>query len=128
MSKILMIVSAAFMAALGILLTFAPHEIIGSAQGPAHAVLLPAIQLLGALYVGGAITNWMSKSNLVGGVFGRPLAMGNLAHFGIGAMALVRIAAATDARLWPLAVCYVLLAAAFAKVIFMQPKALAAAG
>lgn len=39
-----MIVSAGFMAALGVMLTFAPHELIGS---------MPALQLLGALYLGG---------------------------------------------------------------------------
>src|SRR4051812_28104358 len=95
MSKLLMIASAAVMAAAGLVLTFAPLEVLGVLP----TTLLPAAQLLGALYLGGAITNWMSKSNLVGGVFGRPLAMGNLAHFGIGAMALVRSAATGQADL-----------------------------
>lgn len=122
MSKLLMIVSAAFMAAAGLMLTFAPHELLGASQGGQHAALLPAMQLLGALYLGAAMTNWMSKSNLVGGVFGRPLAMGNLGHFGIGAMALVRIAAGSDARFWPLAVLYVVLAAAFGIIAFFPPK------
>ncbi|WP_426101326.1 hypothetical protein [Massilia sp. TSP1-1-2] len=123
MSKLLMVVSAAFMATIGLLLIFAPQELLGTMQGVQHPALLPAVQLLGALYVGGAITNWMSKSHLVGGVFGRPLAMGNLTHFGIGGMALVRIAAGAEARLWPLAILYVLLAAAFGAIIVGQPKA-----
>jgi hypothetical protein len=125
MSKVLMIVSAGFMAALGVILTFAPHELIGTAQGAQHSALLPAMQLLGALYLGAATTNWMSKSNLVGGIFGRPLAMGNLGHFGIGALALMRFAAGTDARVWPLAIVYALLAAGFGVVIFGRPKAAA---
>lgn len=128
MSKLLMIVSAAFMAAAGVSLTFAPLELLGSvagAPGAQNVALLPAMQLLGALYVGGAATNWMSKSKLVGGVFGRPLAMGNLGHFGIGAMALIRTAAGVDARFWPLAALYAALAAAFAYIIFFQPKAAA---
>jgi hypothetical protein len=119
MSKLLMIVSAAFMATAGVLLTFAPHELLGQS----HQALLPGAQLLGALYVGAAIANWMSRSNLVGGVFGRPLAMGNLAHFGIGAMALVRTAAGAEPRAWPLAAAYLVLAAAFGAVIYSQPKA-----
>ena len=123
MSKLLMIVSAGFMAAIGILLTFAPREVLGTTEGAQHAFLLPAMQLLGALYLGAATTNWMSKSNLVGGVFGRPLAMGNLGHFGIGAMALLRIAAGGDVRFWPLAIIYALLAAAFGVIVFAPPKA-----
>lgn len=118
-----MIISAGFMAAIGLALTFAPGELLAAAQGAPHGVMLAAMQLLGALYMGGAITNWMSKSNLVGGVFGRPLAMGNLAHFGIGGLALMRTAAGSDARVWPLAVFYVVLAAAFGTIIFSQPKA-----
>lgn len=125
MSKWLMIVSAGFMAVAGLALTFAPHELLGAAQGAQHPALLPAVQLLGALYFGGAVTNWMSKANLVGGVFGRPLAMGNLAHFAIGAMALIRVAAAGDVRAWLPAVVYAVLAVAFGAIIFIQPKAAA---
>jgi hypothetical protein len=62
----------------------------------------------------------MSKSNLVGGVFGRPLAMGNLGHFGIGAMALLR-AGGSDARLWVVAAVYGVFALGFAYVIFGRP-------
>lgn len=120
-----MMISAGFMAAAGALLTFAPLELLGAVPGVQHPALLPALQLLGALYVGGAATNWMSKSNLVGGVFGRPLAMGNLGHFGIGAMALMRIAAGGDARFWPLAALYAVFAAAFGYIIFFQPKTVA---
>ncbi len=125
MSKLLMMVSAGFMAAAGLALTFAPNELLGTAQGVQHPALLPAVQLLGALYLGGAATNWMSKGNLVGGVFGRPLAMGNLAHFGIGAMALIRVAAAGDARAWIPAALYAVLAASFGAIIFIRPKAAA---
>lgn len=36
----------------------------------------------------------MSKSNLVGGIFGRQLAMGNLGHFAIGVVVFGRSKAA----------------------------------
>lgn len=44
--------------------------------GGQHAALLPALQLLGALYLGG--------------IFGRPLAMGKLGHFAIGGVVFGR--------------------------------------
>ena len=34
--------------------------------------------------------NWMAQGNLVGGIFGRPIAIGNLAHFTIAALALLK--------------------------------------
>lgn len=123
MSRRLMMASAAWMGACGLLLTFAPREMgawFGAA--PPAGMSLLALQLLGAIQLGGALTNWMSKGSLVGGIFGRPLAIGNLAHFGIGALALVRVAADGGALLWPLAALYAALALGFYRVAFGQPR------
>lgn len=120
MSRFLMSASAAWMAACGLLLSFAPHEVLGAFG--AEAVMAPVLQLLGAIYLGGAMTNWMAKGSLVGGIFGRPLAMGNLAHFGMGALALVRAALAGSALVWPAALLYAALALGFYAVAFGRAR------
>jgi hypothetical protein len=127
MSRHLMAASAAWMAACGLVLTFAPRE-VGAMLGAASqaGTLLPLVlQLLGAIQLGGALTNWMSKGSLVGGIFGRPLAIGNLAHFSIGALALGRTALDGAAIQWPLAALaalYAALALGFYRVAFVQPR------
>ena len=46
---------------------------------------------MSALYLGFGILNWMAKGTLIGGIYNRPIAIGNLMHFGVGAIALVKI-------------------------------------
>ena len=47
-------------------------------------------QACGVLYLGFAILNWMAKDDLIGGIYSRPVAMGNFLHFFTIAMALVK--------------------------------------
>ena len=78
------------MGVLGILLTFIPSEILkflGDPQPQQAAVI--ALQMAGALYFGFAMINWTARANLIGGIYGRPIAIGNVMHFFIGAMALM---------------------------------------
>ncbi len=81
--------SAILMGLAGILLSFLPQEVSAYLHwGEGDAVVL---QILGALYFGFAMINWMSKANLIGGIYNRPLAVGNLSHFLIAALALSKI-------------------------------------
>ena len=48
------------------------------------------MQLLGALYLGLAVLNWMSRGNLIGGIYGRPVSMANFFNFSVGALALAK--------------------------------------
>jgi hypothetical protein len=96
-TKILMMASALFMFLCGVLLQFFPDEIL-LLWGIEEAGIAPLfLQLAGALYIGFAVMNWMAKTVLIGGIYARPLAIGNLAHFLIGALALVKYAASTGA-------------------------------
>jgi heme O synthase-like polyprenyltransferase len=89
-SKILLTASAALMGILGIALTFMPDEILAATQSPPSLPVTLLLQAAGALYVGFAFTNWMSRGAIMGGIYARPLAMGNLLHFFAGSMALVK--------------------------------------
>jgi hypothetical protein len=54
------------------------------------------VRLIGALLLGFAALNWLAKEMVVGGVYGRPVVVGNLAHFVIGTLASLRAAAGGD--------------------------------
>ncbi len=122
-TKVLMSASSLFMAFLGLLASFLPQEILARLGAPADAGLPLLVQIGGALYVGFAMVNWMAKGTLLGGIYNRPVAMGNLAHFGIGAIALVKglLAGQTDPVVWVGCAAYSVFAVWFALVAFGSP-------
>ena len=87
-------------------------------------------QLLGALYLGFALLNWLSKGVRMGGIYARPLAMGNGLHFLVGAFTLLRHAqrAPAAAGPWGWTAGYALLAGLFGVVVFAAPRGAARAG
>jgi hypothetical protein len=123
-TKVLMSASSLFLAFLGLLASFLPQEILARLGAPSDAGLPLLVQIGGALYVGFAMVNWMAKGSLLGGIYNRPVAMGNLAHFGIGAIALVKglLAGPTDPAVWIGCAAYSVFAAWFALVAFSPAK------
>jgi hypothetical protein len=101
-TKLLMMVSAAFMAVLGVLTSFLPHEVLGlhGTQPDGPTVLL--IEMMGALYLGFALLNWTARGVLMGGIYARPLALGNFLHFAMVGVMLTR--EAIDHKAVPLAI------------------------
>ena len=91
-TKILMLSSALFMTVLGLIATFAPQELLTSTGNGPQVIALLIVQAAGGLYLGFAFLNWMAKDNLIGGVYSRPVAMGNMLHFFVVAMALLKVA------------------------------------
>lgn len=101
---------------------FAPDELLAAADMSATSTLLVGVQLCGALYFGFAVTNWMAKDNLIGGVYNRPLAIGNALHFFAGAMALLRQLRATPHPLFiAITALYAFFAAAYFLLLFRSP-------
>jgi hypothetical protein len=123
-TKLLMIASALSMAICGVSLQFFPHEILSYFGAAATGVTPLFFQLAGALYLGFAMTNWMAKSVLIGGIYARPLAVGNFAHFMVGALALLKYAFSapqSSLPVWIAAVIYSLFAVLFGYVFFTHP-------
>lgn len=122
-TKYLMISSAAFMALTGLAATFLPQEFLSYAGLSVNEAAAVFIQITGALYLGFAMMNWMAKTVLIGGIYARPLAMGNFLHFAAGATALIKFALNNSSivYLWIATICYVFLAILFGKVIFTSP-------
>jgi hypothetical protein len=120
-TKLLMTVSAFTLGVAGLLLSFLPKELSNYLGLPEiNAILL---QILGSLYFAFAILNWTAKANLIGGIYGRPVAIGNLAHFLIGGLALARFAAKNSSLpyTWIAAIAYLLFALFFGYVFFNNP-------
>jgi Na+-driven multidrug efflux pump len=122
-TKLLMAASALFMAIAGVLFSFLPHEILAFSDSPVNDFVALVFQLTGALYFGFAILNWMAKNNLIGGIYSRPLALGNFLHFVAGGLALLKGAMANgNTEIWVLAAVYLVFAALFGLVTFTHPK------
>ncbi|MBZ0199986.1 MAG: hypothetical protein K8H86_08970 [Ignavibacteriaceae bacterium] len=91
-TKILMIAAAIYLGIVGFGLIFLPQEIAQFFEAGANRTLVLALQILGALYLGFGMMNWMAKNNMIGGIYSRPLVFGNLLHFLVSAFALIRVA------------------------------------
>lgn len=89
-TKVLMVASSAVLAFVGLVASFAPDELLVALKASAGEPVPVLIQLLGATYLAFAITNWTAKENLIGGIYSRPLSLGNFLHFVVGALALVK--------------------------------------
>jgi hypothetical protein len=124
-TRALMAASAVFLGITGVAALFAPDEILRAANVPASPFLPTLIQLCAALLLGFAMTNWMVKGSRVGGIYNRPIAVGNLLHFAVGAITLDRFALHGH-EAWPviaLAAVYTLFAVGFGLVVFGRGEA-----
>jgi len=90
-TKILMIASSVYLGISGLALTFLPEEIAEYLNGNINQSSILFLQILGSLYLGFAMLNWMSKNNLIGGIYSKPLIIGNLGHFFMSSFALIKI-------------------------------------
>jgi uncharacterized integral membrane protein len=118
--KIIMVASAFVLALSGLAATFAPHEILSYFGMPAGGTLPLLVQLIGALYLSFAMMNWTAKDSLIGGIYNRPVAIANLLHFVMGALALGKAAAGLPVIV-PVAIVYAVFGLAFAWVFFTSP-------
>ncbi len=118
--------SAMALGILGAILTFMPHEVTAFFKVENNQLNILTLQILGALYLGFAILNWMSKNNIIGGVFGKPLLIGNLIHFVVSAVALLKVVLSKAENhytiLLALSLVYCVLALSFASLFFSSPK------
>lgn len=124
----MMTTSAVLLAGLGLAATFLPQEIVAATGGAGGggvpnglAVLL--VQIAGGLYCGFAMLNWSVRDMVIGGIYNRPIALGNLVHFIVVALALARIVAGGERRAGVLALAclYGLFAGWFASTMFRSP-------
>lgn len=119
-TKLLMSSSAVVMAALGAMLTFLPDEILNCIRVDRTKFSPLFLQMSGALYFGFALLNWTAKLSPIGGIYGRPVAIGNFMHFVVGAFALIKsfFSSAETTFIWIPTAIYIFFAALFSVVLF----------
>lgn len=125
MTRLILAASAVVLGLAGVAASFAPQEILAAFGLTADGILPVFVQLLGAMLLGFAMMNWMAKDSLIGGIYNRPLAIGNLVHFVVGALAVGKFVLRGDAApaTMIVAAVYTLFAIAFATVLFRSPVA-----
>ncbi|MCX6081145.1 MAG: hypothetical protein NTW32_16570 [Chloroflexi bacterium] len=95
-TRSLMMASSLALGLAGLLALFAPDELLGTAGVGAESNLPVILQLLGSLYFALAFINWSSKDSRIGGIYLRPISLGNFAHFFVGALVLGKYALANS--------------------------------
>ncbi len=121
-TKLLMTITTAILGLAGVILNFFPLEVSNTLQiDKANSIIF---QILGSLYFAFAMLNWMTKDHLIGGIYTRPIAMANFAHFMIAALGLIKsgIKNPNIPFIWPAMTAYLILAVLFGFVLFTSPK------
>ena len=129
-TKLLMIVSALVMAALGLAASFVPREILIVLGSRPESLEILLVQITGALYLGFAMLNWMARGSVIGGIYGRPVAFGNFMHFTVVALAMLKalIAGPRPPVVIAFAVVYCIFCVGFGWVLFTPPREVARQG
>ena len=121
-TKLLMASSAILMGIAGVSLLFLPDEILsisGYSTGGLNSI---ALQIFGALYIAFCVLNWLARANLIGGIYSKPVALANFAHFFIGGLSLLKGAAVAEfPALWVIGMIYSVFAVLFAVIAFGNP-------
>jgi hypothetical protein len=122
-SSILSRVSAALLLSSGIALLFASDTLLPAlvTEAPAEAAWLG--QLLGAAWLGVGTLNWLQRSAVLGGIYGRPVVFANLVLYFVSALSLLRAAlgGAAAPELWVAFVPAAVLAGAYATLLLRGP-------
>lgn len=117
--------SAAFLTIGGLALLFGSDEILPRLipTFPPEASWIG--QLIAAAWLAVGALNWLSRSTLIGGIYGRSLVLTNSWLYFISSMVLVRLVTRADvpAGLWLVAVPLVLFAVIYAALLFRGPIA-----
>ncbi|MEB2784258.1 hypothetical protein [Algoriphagus persicinus] len=125
-TKLIMTLSALFMCSAGVVFTFAPDVILSYLNLEPNQITLFIGQILGALYFGFGMLNWMSKGSLIGGIYNRPICIANLSHFLIAGLALLKGLASNPEfpiAIWVMGVIYIAFGIAFGIILFRHPVA-----
>ena len=118
-----MTLSAIIMGSIGISASFIPREMLVYIDLPTNQPMPILIQVMGAMYLAFSMINWFAKNNLIGGIYSKPIAIGNFTHFLIASLALAKgINTETGPSvLWAITIIYIIFALLFGYIVFGNP-------
>ena len=119
-TRLLMTTSSLVLGLAGIFALFAPDILLTALNVPIADPLSVLIQLMGALYFSIAMMNWTAKDSIIGGIYARPVSLGNFAHFFSGTLLLARyvLSNAFNLPVLSMLVAYAIFAALFYWLVF----------
>lgn len=127
-TKILMTASSIFLGILGLGLTFLPEETSNYFNGNLDQWFILFLQLTGSLYLAFAMLDWMNRTSLLGGIYGRPIVTGNLIHYLVSGIALIKLLGKYDENgyevILTLSIIYCAFTLCFIYVFLNNPKEL----
>lgn len=88
-TKFIQSISSLFLGIIAFFCILIPDLALKLFEVPNNDYVILMTQILGGLFLGFSITNWMSRTILIGGIYGRAIYMGNLVHFFVGGLALL---------------------------------------
>jgi hypothetical protein len=124
-TKPIMVLSAIFLAVIGLACTFMPQEITAFTGLGFTKIYQLQLQIMGALFFAFAMLNWMAKGAIIGGIYNKPIAIANFAHFFIGGVALVKAVVGTihlHYTVWIIAAIYSIFAILFGIIFSRHPS------
>jgi len=119
-TKLLMTISSLVLGLGGLIALFAPENLLAILGVPMANPLSVLIQLMGALYFSIALMNWTAKDSAIGGIYARPISLGNFAHFFSGTLLLAKflLSNAFNAFILLMLVVYAIFAILFYWLVF----------
>ena len=85
-----MILSGLINGLAGVLLIFIPEELLLWADGEIGKTAVLALSLLGAAMLGFGMMNYMGRNAVYGGIYGKPIILGNLLFHTVAAVHLIK--------------------------------------
>jgi len=123
-TKIVMTTSSFILGATGIIFSFMPDFVLRSLDVEINLAALLLVQVIGGLYFGYCMLNWMTKESLIGGIYNRPVAIANFTHFLIAGLAIDKRLLSNPGlpkALWLAGVVYTTLGLLFLILLFRHP-------
>ena len=122
-TKITMAGNAIISGLIGIICLFGADNIVLSELGNRSALFELIVQLIGTLMLALAYLNWMSKGQIIGGIYNRPLIIANMAHWMSGAIILIKFVMkqTPDPLFVILMIIYSIFAILFIRLLFSSP-------
>lgn len=122
-SKFLLSATALLFGLPGLFLLFAPDVAMASLDGPGGAAAVLMGQLAGGMALALAANNWLARGAAIGGIYGRPLLVADLAASLTCGFALVKVGGPGDTVVpMILGIAFLVLAVAFGRLMFTGPK------
>jgi hypothetical protein len=123
-TKIIMTISSIILGATGVILTFAPDMVLRNLNIDTNPTSILLGQVIGGLYFGYSMLNWMTKESLIGGIYNRPVAIANFTHFLIAGLSIIKRLISDPGlpkALWVAGAVYLVFGLLFILILFRHP-------